>query len=367
MKEFKNILRVFKYSLLAVFMLVNFNNIEVYCQNKTNVHGLSARQLKAYGKNSDRLGDIFSAIDYLEPYCKMKPADEELNYRLAELYYLSHDYEKSEKQFDLAYKNWPDLYPQALLYQARSVKSLGRYDEAKEIFLKFQRKYKFVKNPPVTLNGLKDEIAGCELAPSIINNPLKVKVERMNSSINGPHMELSPMSINDSLMYYSSLKLDSVFYFERSDSLKLPVRKFYMAKKTGNDWIGGKPLDATINIPGVETGNGALSKDGKRFYFTRCKRNMPGKIRCEIFMAKKSGNTWDTPEKLDVSINDPNYTATQPTIGYTSKSNMEILYFVSDRPGGRGGYDIWYSIYNGKTNEFSDPKNAWPCNKYLRR
>ena len=83
-------------------------------------------------------------------------------------------------------------------------------------------------------------------------------------------------------------------------------------------------------------------------------------MRCEIFVSHKSGQIWDTPEKLDVSINDPNYTATQPTIGYTSKSNMEVLYFVSDRPGGRGGYDIWYSIYNAKKNEFSEPKNAGP-------
>lgn len=350
MKEFKLI--------FSLFALVTICCIPAFCQNKIDVHGLSARQLKNYGKNSDRLGDIYSAIDFLEPYCKLKPNDEELNYRLAELYYLSHDYPKSEKQFAKVYKNWPDLYPQALFYEARSIKSQGRYADAKDIYLKFQRKFKLVKNQPVTLTNLKEEIAGCDMAVTLIANPVKVKVERMNSTINGPHIELSPLSVNDSLMYYSSLKLDSVFYFERSDSVKTPVRQFYAAKRIGNDWIGGKPLDATINIPGVETGNGALSKDGKRFYFTRCSRNWSGKMRCEIYLAKKSGNTWDTPEKLDVSINDPNYTATQPTIGYTSKSNMEVLYFVSDRPGGKGGYDIWYSIYNKKKDEFSVPKNA---------
>lgn len=341
-------------------LLISFLGNSIYGQSKIDVKGLSARQLKKYGKNSDRLGDIYSAVDFFEPYCRMKPDDAEINYRLAELFYLSHDYVKSEKQFAKAYKNWPELYPQALYYQARSLKSQGKYDAAKDIYVKFQHKLKLVKDPPVTLSSLKEEITGCDMAPTIIDNPQKVKVERMNSTINGPHIELSPISINDSLMYYSSLKMDSVFYFERSDSVKLPVRQFYMAKRIGNDWIGGTPLDATINIPGVETGNGALSRDGKRFYFTRCSRNWQGKMRCEIFVSHKSGQIWDTPEKLDVSINDPNYTATQPTIGYTSKSNMEVLYFVSDRPGGRGGYDIWYSIYNAKKNEFSEPKNAGP-------
>jgi OmpA-OmpF porin, OOP family len=349
-KEYKHILA----PVLLVFLLSQ----SMVGQSKIDVRNYTAKQLKNFGKNADRLGDIYTAIDFFEPYCKMRTKDAELNYRLAELYFQSRDYVKSEKQFSKVYKEHSDIYPQALYYQAQSLKSQGKYDEAKEIFVKFQKKLKAVKTLNLSASALKDEITGCDMAFTIINNPVKASVEHMNSSINSPHIELSPIAINDSSMIYASLKSDSVQYFNREDTAKIPVRQFYQAKKVGNDWIGGKSMDGPVNIPGVETGNGALSRDGNRFYFTRCAKTWEGKMRCEIFVTKRKGNVWQEPVQLNTAINDPNYTATQPTVGTASKSNMEILYFVSDRPGGRGGDDIWYSIYNPKKNDYSTPKNA---------
>ena len=57
-------------------------------------------------------------------------------------------------------------------------------------------------------------------------------------------------------------------------------------------------------------------------------------------------------------INEPYYTATQPAIGYTSKSNLEVVYFVSDRPGGRGGLDIWYTYYDPRKKDYVQPRNC---------
>ena len=350
MKEFKPLVA----SVLLLFVL----SISVLGQGKIDVRNYTAKQLKNFGKNADRLGDVYTAIDFLEPYCKIRSNDTELNFRLAELYFLSRDYAKAEKQFSKVYKDRSDLFPEALYYQAQSQKSQGKYTEAKETFIKFQKKLKAAKSINLTAAALKDEITGCDIAFTIINNPVKAQVEHMNSSINSSHIELSPISVNDSIMIYSSLKLDSIQYFSRDDTSQIPVRQFYQAKKVGNDWTGGKSLDGPINIPGVETGNGSLSKDGSRFYFTRCAKTFEGKMRCEIFVAQRKGNTWQNLVKLNTSINDPNYTSTQPTVGTTSKSNLEVVYFVSDRPGGRGGYDIWYTIFNSKKNEYSTPRNV---------
>lgn len=349
MREFKNIIIVF----LALFII-----LPVSGQSKIDTRNFSPNKLKSYGKNADRAGDVYSAIDFLEPYCKQRPNDADMNFRLGELYYASRDYQKAEKQFTKVYKSWGTDFPEALYYQAASMKSLGRYAEAKEVFAKFQRKLKSVKDKSITATMIKNEITGCDIAQVLIDNPLKVTVEHLNPTINGRHVELSPIALSDSLLLYASLQTDTTFYFSHDDTAQIPTRQFYLARRQGADWSGGKTFDAPINVAGVETGNGAFSRDGNRFYFTRSSRTWQGKSRCEIYVSKRVGNKWQEPAKLNAMINDPNYTATQPTVGYTAKSNLEVLYFVSDRLGGRGGLDIWYAIYDPKKKDFSEPRNA---------
>jgi outer membrane protein OmpA-like peptidoglycan-associated protein len=66
---------------------------------------------------------------------------------------------------------------------------------------------------------------------------------------------------------------------------------------------------------------------------------------------------WQTPEKLPYPVNSENYTSTQPALGVNLRTGSEILYFVSNRPGGRGGLDLWYAEYDKKTNTFKNPLN----------
>jgi OmpA-OmpF porin, OOP family len=329
-------------------------------QNKIDTRDFSAGKLKNYAKNADHAGDIYSAIDFLEPYCKQRPNDAEMNFRLLQLYFLSHDYPKAEKLAAKVYKSWGSDFPEALFYQAKSMQALGKYAEAKEVFGKFQRKLKQLKHLTVSATLIKNEITGCDIAQTLIDNPLKVMVEHLSSSINGKHVELSPIAITDSLLLYASLKMDTTFYFSRDDTSHIPTRQFYLAKRQGADWIGGLPFEGPFNISGVETGNGAFSRDGNRFYFTRSAKTWQGKARSEIFMSQRVNRIWQTPVKLNAMVNDPNYTATQPTVGYTAKSNLEVLYFVSNRDGGRGGLDIWYSIFSPKLKDFTAPRNAGP-------
>ncbi|MEM8909059.1 MAG: hypothetical protein AAGD05_14535, partial [Bacteroidota bacterium] len=52
---------------------------------------------------------------------------------------------------------------------------------------------------------------------------------------------------------------------------------------------------------------------------------------------------WSPAVALPDTINLAGFTATQPCIGQHPKTGAESLYFVSDRPGGKGQLDIWYA------------------------
>lgn len=350
----------FKRILYFLFFTVSFH----YASGQGDAGSmLKPFQLKQFGKNAERVGDIYSAIDYYERYCRAKPGNFKVAYRLAEVYRAARDYNVAGEWYLKCYKGQPEKFTQALFYYAQMLKTQGEYEQAKWNFKKFKKEYRGQKNYREFSKLLKVEMQGCDMAKMMIDTPLKVAIVHIDTSINKAHIEFSPLPVNDSLLIYASFKADSIQYYSANDSIRKPVRKFYTASKTstkqfGKGWKGGKPLEGPFNDPDMHTGNGAFSPDGKRFYFTRCKKNWQNKMVCSIYLSKKVEDKWQLPEKLGKHINHPKYTSTQPTVGTESKRNWEVLYFVSNRPGGKGGMDIWYTIYDKRRKEYKQPKNA---------
>ncbi|MBN2486674.1 MAG: OmpA family protein [Bacteroidales bacterium] len=323
-----------------------------------DIDNLTPRQLKKFAVNAERAGDVFTAIFFYEKYREYFAHNNKVNYQLANLHLHVRNYHDALKLYEEVLKGGDDKYPMARFYYAQMLKSTGNYDEAIVEFNKFRKNYKEEKDSRDLSRIIRNEIEGCDSAKKIISNPLNINIGYMNESVNSPHIELSPIPLDANTFIYGSLRVDSLVYFTSENiDTEIPVRQFYVARKQGMDWMGGELMGAPINLPGVETGNGVLSRDGKRFYFSRSVKNWQGKVISSIYRSTKIEGVWSEPEKLPQVINDPNYTTTQPALGRTAQSDREIVFFVSDRPGGRGGLDIWYSVWNSDKDAYSKPRN----------
>ncbi len=97
-------------------------------------------------------------------------------------------------------------------------------------------------------------------------------------------------------------------------------------------------------------------------YYTVCQYINGSDIRCEMYKSNvdKNGILSNEVKLLD-PINLPGTTSTHPHITKDKVSGKEILYFVSDRKGGAGGLDIWYSLIDPKFG-FSEPINIAEIN-----
>ncbi|HYX10252.1 MAG TPA: CDC27 family protein, partial [Bacteroidales bacterium] len=347
----------YKYIIVIACSMLLLHFVNTAAQEKPDLSMLAPYQLKNFGKNAERSGDVYTAIDYYEAYREQKPGNLKNLYSLAKLYHNARNYEKASELYKKVYDKSPKKYILARFYYAQTLKSMGEYDQAIEEFDKFRRAFRGAKDYNTFRKLCRAEEEGCEEAKSLLDDPLKITIEDLNTTINSRHVDFAPIPVSDSSFIYSSLVVDSTKFFSVNDPSSIPVRQLYLAHKEENDWVGGERLPGPFNIEGVETGNGAFSRDGQRFYFTRCERNWQNKAICAIYVSHLEKGKWSEPVKLPPVVNDPNYTSTQPTIGTTAKYNREVIYFVSDRPEGRGGLDLWYTIWKPEKNEYTEPRN----------
>lgn len=70
-----------------------------------------------------------------------------------------------------------------------------------------------------------------------------------------------------------------------------------------------------------------------------------------LYLTQWGGGGWSAPSALPASINNGSANATPCWNGST-------LYYSSDRPDGEGGWDVWFSMWDGST--FSQPLNLGP-------
>jgi len=155
----------------------------------------------------------------------------------------------------------------------------------------------------------------------------------MGPLVNSPKEDYAPTIGNvDSILLFTSKRNQHASTFEKRFDEDL-----FFAHRTGEYWMEVTEFK-TINTQYNE-GSACLSRDGKQLFFARC--NSPdSQGNCDLFMAElKPDNTWGLVRNLGPNINTPAWDS-HPTLSHTG----DTLYFASDRIGGFGLADIYYSV-----------------------
>lgn len=342
-------------SLLFLFVL---NSFVVSAQTtELEIKEKKANKIKNVANNALRSGDIYTALEYYKKLADLKPDDTKVLYQLAEVYYLSRNYKEAEVYYQQVKDKDAASFDLVLYKLALSQKQNTKYEEAKENLDKFRKIARNLKDPSYKkLCRVAKE--GCDLAIALKDTSANAVVQNLGDGINRPHIEFAPVPLSDDELLFGALHEDEVRYYDlKEDSVNLPIRKFYTAKKNGDKWETQGEFEGPFNTEDVDVGNGTFSLDGDRFYFSRCTKNFKGKVICNLYVSNLEKGNWTEPETIEI-LNFPNYTTTQPSFGRESRKNREVIYFVSDRPGGKGGLDIWYSTYDAKKKTFKTPKNC---------
>ncbi len=133
------------------------------------------------------------------------------------------------------------------------------------------------------------------------------------------------------------------------------IERFCVSKRKGiNRYDMGEIMPFPFNEQPNE-GGAALTIDNRELYYTRCVISNTRDLDCDICYSRFENDQWSDIEILGSEVNTSKNWESMPTIS----SDGKTLYFVSDRPGGFGGYDI-YMCRKNKEGQWLPAVNMGP-------
>lgn len=297
-------------------------------------------------------GSIFSATDAYLKILENAPEEKSILFNLAQSYFLARDYENAATYFEKCYEADSVSNTLALYYAALTTKMQGKYTEAIPMFKKFIKVYKEADASKMK-KWARIETDGCNFAIKEAKPDPFVKLNHLDKNVNSNYADMAP-ALRDDMLYFASLGSDTVLVMrpDKSDSNKADMQmKLYSSKVAGETYTE-KTQIKTFDQEGKHISNPSFSEDGKKMFYTICDGLLTP--NCLIYMSEMKDLAWTEGKPLGEEINQKGSTNTQPY--FTKNNGTEVLYFVSNREGGRGGLDIWFSQVN-KKGEFSLARN----------
>ena len=207
----------------------------------------------------------------------------------------------------------------------------GNYKEAERIFLEL--KDSMMRNPLVEV-GLQSARLAPKWKKEAEYSGYTVKKQEL---FNSRRAEYSPMLAGDDSdqLFFSSTrnqaKGDEISGITGTKNADI----FFSQKDDKGKWSKPEAIESELNTEEDE-GACTFSPDFKTMYLTVCKTDPQYPRYAQIATSQRSDASWGKATVLDIS-KDTLSTFAHPTV---SPDGM-WLYFVSDMPGGLGGYDIW--------------------------
>ncbi|UII21233.1 OmpA family protein [Fulvivirga ligni] len=169
----------------------------------------------------------------------------------------------------------------------------------------------------------------------------------MGDIVNSDLSDYGPtLSSNDDVLIFTS-KRNS--HFRGVDPVN--DEDLFMTRYDYNSWDKANELKK-LNTQYNE-GSATLSKDGQTIYFARC--NSPDSYGdCDLFVSRmEEDSTWGKATNLGANINSITWDS-HPSLSH----NEDTLYFASDRIGGFGLSDIYFSVR--ENGQWSKAQNIGP-------
>ncbi len=338
------------YRLLFIFFaLVVFIN-DGRAQELTPEEELSQQYMETAKEILSATKVLTQAREMYELAAEANPNSVEANFMTGNTYLQTTEKAKATKYLLRAYQLDPNYKFNLLYLIGRSYHYGYEFETANDYYKEYKRKLE--KN--VQYNGsdltFVDEvdrrIFECENGIRYKNDPVSFSIVNVGNAINSESWDYAPVvNADETVMVFTSRRAEANLNDNVFDD-NFHYEDIFISKKSGGEWQTAQNIGSVVNTK-YHDSNLGFSPDGKTLYIYSDEGN--GDI---YYTNLLSEDTWSPPVGLSENINSTGYN--EKSVSQSSDGNT--LFFASNRPGGKGGFDIYTSTKN-KKGEWGPSKN----------
>ncbi len=283
-----------------------------------------------------------AAITAYQKMLQDRPNDPQLNYRIAESYRRSNRLKQSAAYYETALENGL-VSDSAQFYYAYALKANEDYPQANEVLNSLIED----TNNTTLANVARKELQNLgELEGIKEKNYYEISTV---GPLNTAAAEYSPM-VSKGEIYFTSNRSDSKIF----KTTGTPFSDIYKAPINGVDVdiSSIEMLGDLINTPGVNEGTITFTRDGNTVVFARGSDGGKKSTKeVNLYLSRYNDGEWSEPELMS-GVNSPDHWDSAPAFNRTGRT----IYFASNRPGGRGGIDL-YAASIDANGRYGNPRN----------
>lgn len=290
-------------------------------------------------------GYYYEALQYYLEAQKFNPNYSQLNYRIGVCYMNLRMRYRCIDYFEKAYQLRRDVAPDIHLMLARGYHLNGQYDKAIGEY-KAHIALLTPMEAPEMKPLLEKYIAECECGKQLMETPARAFVDNAGSVLNSRYNDHSPLiSADESMMIFTSTRTNGRNVDPADGQYDEDI---YVSYNENKNWQVPEEIGEPINTKYNDATVGLFPDGQQLLIFDNNKGNG------DIEQCSLKGTKWEYPKAMPKPINSD----ARETSACFSPDGRSI-YFVSDRPGGFGGSDIYVCSRTAK-DKWGEAVNLGP-------
>lgn len=290
------------------------------------------------------------AIPFYELAHDFNPNNAGLNFKLGVCYLHSLKKARSLRYFERAYELVPGVDEYIHFFLARGYHLNMKWDKAIDHY-KLHRDF-------LRSEGLHEEreeviryIEECGNGKALMQEPERVWIDNMGPNINSEYHDYALVTNADETRLMFTSRRPSTTGGEVDPDLNDYFEDVYISQKYDGTWGPAENMGEEFNTE-THDASVSMSADGQTMFIFRFNRRSKGDVFVSHLM---DDGFWSKPRELGKPINTDHHESSA-----SLSPDNRVLYFVSDREGGQGGRDIYYTRYDDEKGRWGDAVNVGP-------